>query len=121
MPPKRKNTASENNNKDTDNVKRQKGEASYTLYITNLNTHIKPKKMKENLYVLFTAFADVLHINYPIKNHRGQSWISVSSSDNAIDCVEKLNGFKIFDHEITVKVARKDSKLIETLSKEETD
>lgn len=113
MGPKRKNP---NVTGDT-SAKRQKSDASYTLYVSNLNTHIKSKKMKENLFILFSAFADVLQINYPLKNYRGQGWIVVSSPNSAAVCIEKLNGFNIFDKEVHVKLSRNESKLIETLEK----
>ncbi|TID31401.1 hypothetical protein CANINC_000030 [Pichia inconspicua] len=92
--------------------KRQKCESAYTLYVSNLNTHIKPSKMKENLFILFSAFADVIQIRYPVKGLRGQGWIIVSSPDDAIKCIEKLNGFPFFENEIHVKQARKESILI---------
>lgn len=99
--------------------KRQRLDASNTLYLTNLNSDIKPIKMRENLYILFSSFADILKLSYPRKNYRGQAWIVVGSADEAKECIEKLDGFQIFDKTLTVKVARKDSKIVDILSKNE--
>lgn len=123
MPPKKRTHSQKRTAKDTSKTKlpksskRQHVDASYTLFISNLNTHIKSNKMRENLYILFSSFADVLQLSYPRKNFRGQGWIVVSSSDDANECVEKLNGFSIFDQELSVKFARKDGEIIQTLKK----
>lgn len=103
--------------KSKENAKRQHTEASHTLYLSNLNTKIKPHRMKENLYVLFTSFADVLEINYPRKNFRGQGWIVVTSPDDANECLAKLEGFDFFDQPLHVRYARKDSNIIHSLKK----
>lgn len=102
-----------------ENAKRQHTEASYTLYLSNLNTKIKPRKMKENLFVLFTSFADVLEINYPRRNLRGQGWVVVTSPDDARECLSKLEGFDFFDQPLHVKYARKDSKIVHDLESSE--
>lgn len=101
--------------KSKENAKRQHTEASHTLYLSNLNTKIKPHRMKENLYVLFASFADVLEINYPRKNFRGQGWIVVTSPDDASECLSKLEGFDFFDQPLHVRYARKDSNIISSL------
>lgn len=118
MPAKRKGT--ETSHKIEKANKRQRNESSYTLYVSNLNTHIKPNKIKENLYVLFSTFADVIMIKYPVKNFRGQGWIVVSSPDDAAECIEKLNGFSFFENEIHVKHARKESNLINIIENSTT-
>lgn len=121
MPPKKRSytkvAKSKNDvSKSKNTAKRKHTEASHTLYISNLNSKIKPDKMKENLYILFASFADILEINYPKKNYRGQGWIVVTSSEDADECVTKLEGFNIFDQPIHVKRANKDSKIIEKLN-----
>jgi RNA recognition motif-containing protein len=121
MPPRKRSrttTKATKVSKDSTNgTKKQHIEASHTIFVSNLNSHIKSNKMKENLYILFSSFADIIQINYPRKNLRGQGWIVVSSPEDAIKCVTKLNGFQIFDQEINVQFARKEATIIETLSK----
>ncbi|KAG0684325.1 U2 snRNP complex subunit msl1 [Pichia californica] len=99
------------------NIKRHHTEASHTLYISNLNSKIKPSKMKENLYILFSSYADIIEINYPCKNQRGQGWVVVSSPDDADECVSKLEGFSIFDKPLNVNYAKKDSKSLQQLKR----
>lgn len=98
------------------NVKRQHTEASYTLYLSNLNSKIKPTKIKENLYILFASFADILEINYPRKNYRGQGWIVVTSQEDATECISKLQGFNFFEQSLRIRYAKKDSKIINILN-----
>lgn len=97
-------------------VKRQHTEASYTLYLSNLNTNIKPTKIKENLYILFSSFADILEINYPRKSYRGQGWIVVTSQDDATECISKLQDFNFFEQPLRIKYAKKESKIINILN-----
>mgnify|MGYP003362139787 FL=1 len=76
--------------------------------------------MKENLYILFSSFADVLEIHYPRKDRRGQGWIVVSSPEEAAQCIEKLDNFQMFENQIHVNLARKDANIIGELTKLES-
>lgn len=118
-PKKRTHTVVQNGAgpKNPKNAKRQRVDALYTIYVSNLNTHIKARKMKANLYILFSSFADVVEINYPRKNLRGQGWIVVSSPRDAVECVEKINGSTVFNNVINLQFARKDSNIINELNR----
>lgn len=115
-----KRTHQQSNRATKRKTKRQNIGAKYTLYVTNLNSKIKPVKMKENLYILFSSFADVLEIHYPRKDRRGQGWIVVSSPEEAAQCIEKLDNFQMFENQIHVNLARKDANIIGELTKLES-
>jgi hypothetical protein len=119
MPPKKRaisNVVNKSNAKRAPKrAKRQHTEATYTLHVANLNTHIKAAKMKENLLILFSAVADVIEIHYPRKGLPGQSWVVLSSPDEANECIKMFNGFNVFQREITISLAAKDAKVISRL------
>lgn len=94
--------------------KKQHLQSSYTLYISNLNSKINKSKLIENLYILLSSFADVIQISHSGK-FRGQVWVAVSSSHDALQCIENLNGFNIFDKDMKISMAEKESKLINNL------
>lgn len=119
MPP-RKRTRTTNKSKHVSSNKRQHLDSKYSMYIANLNSKIKSNKMKENLFFLFSSFADVLQIHYPRKGYRGQAWVIVSCQDDVNQCIDKFNGFEIFGTKINVSLARKEGKIIEKLLKAET-
>lgn len=117
MPPRKRTRTTNNKSKNVDSHKRQHLESKYSIFITNINSKIKSNKMKENLFILFSSFADVLQVHYPRKGYRGKAWIIVSSQTDAIECINKLNGFEIFDAKINVSLARKEGKIIDRLLK----
>lgn len=89
---------------------------SHTLYITNLNTHITATKLKQNLYILFSTYADVIKIHYPRKGYRGQGWVVFSSADEAAACLSKLEGVTIFERDMRLQWARHESSVIKTIT-----
>lgn len=94
------------------NPKRAHSEACHTLYVKNVPTKISREKVKLNLYVLFATYADVFQI---LCFKPGQAWISVSSIQEANQCIENLNDFPFFDKRLSVQFAKCDSKQMQSL------
>ncbi|ODV86536.1 hypothetical protein CANARDRAFT_196752, partial [[Candida] arabinofermentans NRRL YB-2248] len=70
---------------------------NYTIYIKNLNDNIPSRTMKENLYILFSTYADVIQVRYiNKKNLRGQAWIVLSSKDEAKLAMRHCKGVSLF-------------------------
>lgn len=49
----------------------------HTLYVHNLNDKIRPSRLQENLYLLFSSYGRVLKVNVSPKQ-RGQAFVTLA-------------------------------------------
>ncbi|CDK25522.1 unnamed protein product [Kuraishia capsulata CBS 1993] len=92
---------------------------NWTLYVKNLNDKLHLKMMKEQLYVMFSTFGDVVAIEYrPKQNMRGQAFVSFGSIEDASLALKGLQGDLFFGKPLSIEFARQTSKAIEVFSTE---
>ncbi|CAR24351.1 U2 snRNP complex subunit MSL1 [Lachancea thermotolerans CBS 6340] len=82
-----------------------------TLYVNNLNDKIKVQTLRENLYLLFSTYGEVLQINVSNKN-RGQAFIVLRTPDEANVAMISLQKETFFEKELHIQFSRQDSKLV---------
>lgn len=81
---------------------------SQTLYVKNLNTKINKKILLHNLYLLFSAFGDIISINL----QNGFAFIIFSNLNLATLALRNLKNQDIFDKPLVINYAVKESKVI---------
>ncbi|GME81215.1 unnamed protein product [Ambrosiozyma monospora] len=86
---------------------------NHTIYIKNINDKIPRTKTIQNLYILFTTYADVISVEYKNKGKlRGQAWITLSSVDEAQLCLSRLDGQLFFGKRLSLGFSAKESEII---------
>lgn len=81
---------------------------SQTLYVKNLNTKINKKILLHNLYLLFSAFGDIISINL----QNGFAFIIFSNLNLATLALRNLKNQDFFDKPLVLNYAVKESKAI---------
>ncbi|OWB86665.1 hypothetical protein B5S33_g5373 [[Candida] boidinii] len=90
------------------------GNASHTLYVRNLDDKIPILKMKQNLYILFSTYGDVVQINYTNRGSlRGQAWVVFSSVKEASVALSNVLKYNFFGKSIDISYANKESSIVE--------
>lgn len=79
-----------------------------TLYVKNLNTKINKQIMIHNLYLLLSAFGDVISINLK----RGFAFVIFASTNLASLALRTLQNEEFFEKPLVLNYAVKESKLI---------
>ncbi|GMG20993.1 unnamed protein product [Ambrosiozyma monospora] len=86
---------------------------NHTIYIKNINDKIPKSKTIQNLYILFTTYADVISVEYKNKGKlRGQAWITLSSVDEAQLCLSRLDGQLFFGRRLSLGFSTKEGEII---------
>lgn len=111
MPSTKRSSSTENSHKDS----KKKVKLDYvnlkpsqTLYVKNLNTKINKKILLHNLYLLFSAFGDIISINL----QNGFAFIIFSNLNLATLALRNLKNQDIFDKPLVINYAVKESKVI---------
>ena len=66
--------------------------------------------MKQSLKNLFSNHARVLGIDIFRTSHlRGQAWVTLETVSGATECLNKLQGFQLFEKAMRVQYAREDN------------
>ncbi|SCV06015.1 LANO_0H20230g1_1 [Lachancea nothofagi CBS 11611] len=86
-------------------------EPKRSLYVNNLNDKIKMQTLRENLYLLFSTFAEVLQVTVS-KATRGQAFIVLKSVDEANLAMISLQEEPFFGKPLRIQFAKKDSLLV---------
>lgn len=90
------------------------GNASHTLYVRNLDDKIPILKMKQNLYILFSTYGDVVQINYTNRGSlRGQAWVVFGSVQEASVALSNVLKYNFFGKSIEISYANKESSVVE--------
>ncbi|KAI1382439.1 RNA-binding domain-containing protein [Hypoxylon crocopeplum] len=93
-----------------------------TVYVRNLEERVKLEPLKESLRTLFSEYGNVVDIvakrNVKAK---GQAFVVFDRPEAALQAVEELQGFELFDQPIQVALARtrSDATVLSTGNKEE--
>lgn len=81
---------------------------SQTLYVKNLNNKINKKVLLHNLYLLFSAFGDIISINL----HNGYAFIIFTNLNLATLALRNLKNQDFFDKPLVLNYSVKESKVI---------
>ncbi|CCF60456.1 hypothetical protein KAFR_0K01000 [Kazachstania africana CBS 2517] len=84
-------------------------EAKSTLYVNNLNTKVNSKKLRVNLYLLFSIYGEVLKVSTNFRKERGQAFITMKGVDDANLALLSLNDEMFFDKKLHVEFSKNDT------------
>ncbi|KAI0833948.1 RNA-binding domain-containing protein [Hypoxylon sp. FL0890] len=93
-----------------------------TVYVRNLEERVKPEPLKEALRVVFSEYGNIIDIvakrNLKAK---GQAFIVFDRPESALQAVEEVQGFELFEKPMQVALARtrSDATVLKTGNKEE--
>ncbi|KAG7864667.1 hypothetical protein KL918_005306 [Ogataea parapolymorpha] len=100
-------------------AKTPRHKANYTLYIKNLNDKLPAAKLKQNLYILFSTYGDVIAINCTNRGkYRGQAWVALSSVEEAQSALSNLNNQLFFGKPLAIQYSNTKSHIIEQLEQD---
>ncbi|KAG7887700.1 hypothetical protein KL905_005295 [Ogataea polymorpha] len=93
---------------------------NYTLYIKNLNDKLPAAKLKQNLYILFSTYGDVIAINCTNRGkYRGQAWVALSSIEESQSALSSLNNQLFFGKQLAIQYSNTKSHIIERLEQDQ--
>lgn len=82
-----------------------------TLYLSNLNDQISPKKLKESLFMFFSTYGDIIDILITPKL-RGQAHIVFASIESAKIALRQLQGEQFFEKPLKVLFSKNETKKV---------
>ncbi|OAA46262.1 small nuclear ribonucleoprotein [Metarhizium rileyi] len=95
-----------------------------TVYVHNLEERVKIQPLTESLKTVFSEFGDVIDI-VAKKNikAKGQAFVVFGDPDSAINAIEELQGFQLFDKPMKLSLAktRSDKSVEMNCSRDEFD
>ncbi|CAK9436161.1 uncharacterized protein LODBEIA_P07190 [Lodderomyces beijingensis] len=106
--PNEKNGRDSNSSKKKIKLDYKNLKPSHTLYAKNLNNSINKRLFYHNLYLLFSAFGDVISIQL----HKGYAFIVFAQVDSATLALRSLQDEKFFDKPLVINFAVHESKVI---------
>lgn len=84
-----------------------------TIYVKNLNDKIKKPAMRQNLYLFFSQFGNVLELHhYQTNKLRGQAWIVFDSLGGATKAIRDGQDLELFGKNLRLSYARSKSDTI---------
>lgn len=94
--------------------------ATPTLYIKNLDNHIRIKALRHLLYLLFATYGDVLEIvlNYKRPSMRGQAHVVFADAEDSAQALGALQAFEFFGKPMRIEFAKRPSRLYEATAEE---
>ncbi|KAL7629683.1 hypothetical protein AAE478_001206 [Parahypoxylon ruwenzoriense] len=83
------------------------GQSITTVYVRNLDERVKPEPLREALNIIFSDYGNVIDIvakrNLKAK---GQAFVVFDRPESALQAVEEVQGFELFDKPMQVALAR---------------
>jgi RNA recognition motif-containing protein len=87
-----------------------------TLYVNNLNEKIKKDELKKALYLVFSAYGNIVEINVSTTYRmRGQAWVVFDQLSSATRAQRELQNFLFFGKPMRITFARAKSDTIARL------
>ncbi|SCU94747.1 LAME_0F09010g1_1 [Lachancea meyersii CBS 8951] len=90
-----------------------KPEPKKSLYVNNINDSIKLGTLRESLFLMFSAFGEVLQVKVS-KATRGQAFVVLKSADEANLAMTSLQKEPFFGKPLHIGFARTESNLVAT-------
>ncbi|CEP24556.1 unnamed protein product [Cyberlindnera jadinii] len=88
--------------------------ANYTLYVNNLSDQLSLEKLRENLFVFFSTFGQVVDVIVS-PNTRGQAFVLFAGVQDAKLALRSSQGEVLFGKPVQVAWAKEDAKKLESL------
>lgn len=86
---------------------------SHTLYVQNINDKIKIETLKKSLYLLFSAYGDVIEVHLrKQRNYRGQAWIVFKAPKNCQHAFTKLQDAPFYGKKLKLSFSTSKSDII---------
>lgn len=86
---------------------------SHTLYVQNINDKIKIETLKKSLYLLFSAYGDVIEVHLrKQRNYRGQAWVVFKSPKNCQHALAKLQDVPFYGKKLKLTPSTSKSDII---------
>ncbi|KAI0012217.1 RNA recognition domain-containing protein [Xylariaceae sp. FL0662B] len=98
------------------------GSAIATVYVRNLEERVKPEPLKQALMAIFSEYGNVIDVVAKTNlKAKGQAFIVFDRPESALQAVEEVQGFELFEKPIQVALARtrSDATVLRTGNKEE--
>ncbi|KAI0874142.1 RNA recognition domain-containing protein [Hypoxylon argillaceum] len=93
-----------------------------TVYVRNLEERVKPEALKEALTAVFSEYGNIIDI-IALTNlkAKGQAFVVFDKPESALQAIEEIQGFELFDKPMQVALARtrSDATVSRTGNKEE--
>ncbi|EGG17542.1 U2 small nuclear ribonucleoprotein B [Cavenderia fasciculata] len=87
-----------------------------TIYVNNINEKLSQKKLKEQLYGLFSKYGTILEIiSSKRQKMKGQAFIVFQDITAASNALREMNGFSFFDRNINVQYSKNKSDAVSKL------
>ncbi|KAI0021584.1 RNA recognition domain-containing protein [Xylariomycetidae sp. FL0641] len=93
-----------------------------TVYVRNLEERVKPEPLKEALMAIFSEYGNVIDIVAKTNlKAKGQAFVVFDRPESALQAVEEVQGFELFEKPMQVALARtrSDATVASTGNKEE--
>ncbi|KAI5923703.1 RNA recognition domain-containing protein [Camillea tinctor] len=95
-----------------------------TVYVRNLEERVKPEPLKEALSVVFSEYGNIVEIVAKTNlKAKGQAFVVFDRPESALQAIEEVQGFELFDKPMEVALARtrSDATVASTGNKEELE
>ena len=89
--------------------KKRSYEPKNTLYVSNLNTKIDVRRLRENLFLLFSIYGEVLKVSINFKTERGRAFVTMRTADEANLALLSLNSEPFFGQPLNIDFSKKDT------------
>ncbi|KAF2968241.1 hypothetical protein GQX73_g5340 [Xylaria multiplex] len=93
-----------------------------TVYVRNLEERVKPDMLKEALTAIFSEYGNIIDIVAKTNlKAKGQAFIVFDKPESALQAIEEVQGFELFDKPMQLALARtrSDATVSSTGNKEE--
>ncbi|CCC67777.1 hypothetical protein NCAS_0A12190 [Naumovozyma castellii] len=110
-PPRKKARLSKRTNKRKEKVE-EPIDPKNTLYVNNLDEKINTKRLRTNLFLLFSIYGEVLKVAISAKKQRGQAFITMRTVDEANLALISLNNEPFFDKPLHIQFSKTNSYII---------
>ncbi|ORY59481.1 uncharacterized protein BCR38DRAFT_57949 [Pseudomassariella vexata] len=98
------------------------GPSIATVYVRNLEERVKPEPLKEALRTVFSDYGSIIDIVAKTNlKAKGQAFIVFENPDAAMQAIEEVQGFELFDKPMQLALARtrSDATVMSTGNEEE--
>ncbi|ETN19182.1 hypothetical protein F442_15356 [Phytophthora nicotianae P10297] len=86
---------------------------NHTIYLNNLNDHIKADRMKATLYATLSQYGKILEIVMGrARRLRGQAWVTFDDIPSASNALRSVNGTTLFDKPVAIHFAKEKADVI---------
>jgi RNA recognition motif-containing protein len=96
----------------------------FSVYVRNLEERVKPEVLRETLRTIFSEYGNVIDIVAKTSlKAKGQAFVVFDNPESALNAIEDVQGFDLFDKPMHLALARtrSDATVLKTGNDEEFD